>query len=167
MEYTISKRFAREDLPESPELSPGEEFIKLAVSNLEADDGRISLNFHVTYMFPDVLMDRYENVDEGLVLVVNDVDHQDCFATNFTSDAYVPGPDTYMGSNLLTAPPLDFSPPSKEELDSLTGGWINGRISFDSPRPRSAPSIFMYIVLENYFSNTVGIDLFKMKALYY
>ena len=167
MQYTISKRFEREEVPESPELNPGQEFIKLAVSNLAFDDGQVSLRFHVAYMFTDALVARYQNLDEGLVLVVNDADHQDCFAANFTSDAYVPAPGTQTGSNLLTAPPQAFAPPTQQELDSMTGGWINGYIGFDSPRPRTAPSVFMYIVLENYYSNVVGLDLFNKEAVYY
>jgi hypothetical protein len=167
MQYTISKRFQREDVPESPDLIPGQEFIKLAVSNLGFDDGQVSLKFHVAYMFTDAMAARYQYLDEALVLVVNDVDHQDCFATNFTSDAYVPAPGTRKGSNLITAPPQGFPPPTQQELDSMSGGWINGYISFDSPRPCTAPSIFIYIVLENYFSNVVGIDLFEKKAVYF
>jgi hypothetical protein len=167
MQFEISKRFIREELPASPEIIPREEFIKLAISSLSYDDGLVSLKFHISYMFPDSLALRYQYLDEGLVIVVNDVDQQDCLSTNFTSDAYVPSPGTQLGSNLITKPPLSLPVPDEEELKSLSGGWVNGDLSFASPNPRSSPNIFLYIVLENYFSNVVGIDLFDKKAIYF
>jgi hypothetical protein len=167
MEYTLSKRFDLDELPESPELDPRNEFIKLAVSGLTYDDGQVAFQFHVSYLLPDPMVNRYQYPEEALVLVVNDVDHQDCFAANFTSDAYVPAPGTRVGSNLTGAPPQVFAPPTEEELKALSGGFVNGHVSFASPRPSSSPSIFAYIVLENYFSNVVGIDLFNQKAVYF
>jgi hypothetical protein len=167
MEFSISKLFDREELPKSPDLNPREDFIKLAISRLNYEDGTVSFDFHVSFLLPDALANRYRDLDEGLVLVVNDVDHQDCFASNFTSDAYVPAPGTRKGSNMIAGPPKELSPPSDQELNALSGGWINGEVSFESHRPRSSPGIFTYIVLENYFSNVVGIDLFTKKAVYY
>ena len=167
MQFEISKRFIREELPASPEIIPREEFIKLAISSLTYDDGLVSLKFHISYMFPESLALRYQYLNEGLVIVVNDIDQQDCLSTNFTSDAYVPRPGTRLGSNMISTPALSLPPPSKKELETLYGGWLNGDLSFASPNPRSSPNIFLYIVLENYFSNVVGIDLFDKKAIYF
>jgi hypothetical protein len=167
MDFEISKRFVLDDVPESPEISTRDEFIKLAVSSLSYSEGVVSLKFHIAYMFPNSLTVRYHDVYKGLVLVVSDVDQQDCFSTNFTSDAYVPAPGTALRSNLITAAPPSLPMPSKKELEVMDGGWINGDLSFRSPNPRSRPNIFMHVVIENYTSNCVGLDLYDRKPIYY
>lgn len=167
MDFEISKRFVLDEVPESPEIIPREEYIKLAVSGLSYSKGDVSLKFHIAYMFPNSLTVRYHDVFIGLVLVVSDVDQQDCFSTNFTSDAYVPAPGMALRSNLITAAPPSLPMPSEKELEMMDGGWINGDLLFHSPNPRSRPNIFMHVVLENYISNCVGLDLYDKKPIYY
>lgn len=167
MDFEISKRFVLDDVPESPELDEGREFIRLAVSDLSYANGRVSLKFHIAYMFPNALTVRYHDVYQALVLVVSDVDRQDCFSTNFVSDAYVPAPGVALRSNLITPPDPALPMPTERELERLDGGWVNGDLSFDAPHPRSRPSVFMHAVLENYVSNSVGLDLYDRKAIIY
>jgi hypothetical protein len=166
MQFTISKRFIRDELPLSPEIEPRKEFIKLSAGDLAYADGRVALKFYVSYLFPGSLVQRYRFVDEALVLIVNDLNQQDCFATNFTSSAYVPAPGMAMSSNLID-PPQMLAVPDEEELKSLSGGWINGELSFDSPGTLASVSIYLYVVLENYFSNVVGIDLNEKETVYF
>jgi hypothetical protein len=167
MQFEISKRFNAEEQPESPEIEPGEEWLKIAVSQLAYGGGRVSFKFHVSYMFTLALFNRYKEVEEGIVLVVNDVNQQDCFSANFTSPAYVPSPGYSMTANLKSKPPLTFPPPSPEEMNDLIGGWVNGEVSFATPAPRFHPSVYLYVVLENYFSNVVALDLLNKEAIYY
>jgi hypothetical protein len=167
MDFEISKRFVLDEVPESPEISAGREFIRLAVSGMSYAGKKVTLKFHVSYLFPNSLTVRYHDVYKGLVLVVSDVDQQDCFSTNFTSDAYVPAPGTALRSNLISPPPVDLPAPSGSELDALDGGWVSGELSFSCPDPRSRPGVFLHVVLENYVSNSVGLDLPGRKVITY
>ncbi len=172
MEFNISRRFVRDELPLSPKLEPRKEFIKSALSDLVYEDGKVAFKFYISYLFPASLVRRYRSIYEALVLVVNDMNRQDCFATNFASAAYRPAPGMAMVGN-LTDPPQTLLPPSRADLKSLSGGWVSGDLSFDSPGTPGTPgtpasvSIYLYVVLENYFSNVVGIDLSEKEIVDY
>ena len=165
MQYSLSKRLNYNKEEASPEVQVRSEFIKLAVSNLAYSEGSVSFRFHVSTMLPSSLTIRYNWPEEALVLVCNDIDQQDGFSTNFASQLFYR--PSRPSSNLKTPPPLTLPEPTADELVTLSGAWVNGNLSFISPTPKCKPNIFLYIVLENYFSNVVGIDLFDLKCIYY
>jgi len=45
------------------------------------------------------------------------------------------------------------------------GAFVNGVVSFQVVPPIHRPSVFLYLVLENYVSNIIGLDLVAGRAV--
>ena len=103
------------------------------------------------------------------ISVVTDVEQRDGFALRTVNTEFVkypPGqgpPD----DNLKSSPDLPLAPHPPASAESLEGGVLNGVIWFETVHPIHRPSAFLYLVLENYLSNTVGLDLIGQKAINY
>jgi hypothetical protein len=167
MEYHLLP-LSYEEHPQSPSLETGKENIRLAATQIEYADGQVQVEFHATYLFPPELVSRYRDFNEALVLVVNDIAQQDCFSAKMFNAFMNFGRDMHDGApNMNTPPPLPLAARGKAEADSYRGGWLNGVVSFPSPRPVHRPSVFMYLTLENYVSNVVGLDLKENRSVEY
>ncbi|HZH13607.1 MAG TPA: hypothetical protein VE057_04505 [Archangium sp.] len=155
--------FSFEESPDSPLLQEGQEPIRLAVTALQYTDGRVELELHATYMLPvDVAM-RYGNLNEAWVVVVNDVDQRDGFAVSTFND-FVEFAEP-RGPNLQSPPPLPLAPRGSMQSSGFQGGWVNGAMTFQAAPPAHRPSVYLYMVLENYVSNVVGLDLFDQRVV--
>jgi hypothetical protein len=49
--------------------------------------------------------------------------------------------------------------------NDFRGAYVNGVVSFQGVPPVHRPSVFLYLVLENYVSNVIGLDLVAGRAL--
>lgn len=161
--------FTFDENPESPVIDPDRESIRLAVTEARYTAPLVTIVFRASFMFPTPVAMRYRDLEEALVLVVNDAGAQDCFAIR-TVDQGLIHPEGRSGrpDNLLGDPPLPLPPRGDPGPgQSHRGGWVNGVLSLRSPHPRQGPRIFLYLVLENYVSNTVGIDLLNDRVIDY
>ncbi|WP_342376809.1 hypothetical protein NVS55_36320 [Myxococcus stipitatus] len=149
--------------PASPEVQLGQENIRLVVSTFTVKDGQVELEFHATAMFPFDVGLRYHSLAEGLVLVVNDVDQRDGFTLRTYNDFIRFADDRTV--NLTSLPALPLPPRGEPKAASYQGAYVNGVVSFQTVPPVQRPSVFLYLVLENYVSNVVGLDLVTGRAV--
>jgi hypothetical protein len=153
----------------SPPLEIGEEAIRLSVNKMRRTDSRVELEFHASYMFPNRVAKRYKDLNTALVLVLADVETRDGFAVRTIDDfiKYAPGKGP-PEQNLITPPPLPLAPRGDPSGESHRGSYLNGALWFESvAHPTHRPSVFLYLVLENFVSNTVGLDLVKQRVIAY
>ena len=154
----------------SPPLEVGKEAIRLVVNEIRYADHRVELEFHASFMIPDRVSQRYRDLNTALVLVLTDVDNRDGFAVRTIDDfikySPVEGPPE---ENLKAPPPLPLAARGDPSGDSsYTGSHLNGALSFETTAPPThRPSVFLYLVLENFVSNTVGLDLVGPRAIMY
>jgi len=149
--------------PSTPALELGKESIRLAVSALVHSEGRVELEFHAKAMFPADVGMRYRSLGEALVLVVNDVDQHDGFAVR-TYNSFIKWADDRT-ANLLSPPALPLPPRGSLVGNDFRGAFLNGVVSFQVVPPIHRPSVFLYLVLENYVSNVIGLDLVAGRAV--
>jgi hypothetical protein len=149
----------------SPEVDVGSEVIVLSVTDMRYTRPLVEIEFHASFEFPGHVAQRYDKISNGLVLVGTDIDQQDCFALRMVNEFVRSARNAPAGVNLLAPPPLPLAPRGDPQADGWVGGWINGAMSFESERPVHRPNIFLYMVLENYLSNTVGLDLIGSQIL--
>ena len=156
--------FGYSEDPATPTVALGEESIKLAVSALVHSEGRVELEFHAKAMFPEDMEARYRSLGEALVLVVNDVDQHDGFAVRTYNDFIKWEDDRTV--NLVSPPALPLPPRgSLKSSEGYSGAYVNGVVSFQVVPPVHRPSVFLYMVLENYVSNVIGLDLVANRAI--
>jgi len=162
MKYEVQP-FGYSHHPDMPDVVLGKESIRLTVTEWVCTEGRVELQFHASAMFPDDVANRYLAVEEGLVLVVNDVDQHDGFAVRtynsfirFEQDRTV---------NLKAPPALPLPPRGSLKSNVFEGGFVNSVVSFQAAPPVHRPSVFLYLVLENYVSNVVVLDLVDCRAI--
>jgi len=154
-----------ERLPDSPPLEPGKESIRLAVPTVQLTGGTVQLDFRASYMLPKEVADRYENFHEAMVLVLNDLDQRDGAALRMFN-AFIDFPrQEEPERNMITPPALPLPPRGSLQAEVYRGGWLNGSLSFSAPNPVHRPSVFLHLVLENYVSNSVGLDLIAQAAV--
>jgi hypothetical protein len=169
MNYNIQP-FDWRQTPQSPPMDPHKESIRLVVTEVRYADHLVQLEFHASFRFPDPVAARYKDLGTALVLVLTDVDNHDGFAVRTIDDfiKYEPGAGP-PEDNLKAAPPLPLAPRGDPSAaSSYTGGYLNGGIAFESKQdPTHRPSVFLYLVLENFFSNVVGLDLVDQRAVMY
>jgi hypothetical protein len=165
LEPSLEARFSYLGQPESPEIELGKESIRLAVSALSYTQGRVTFKFHARFVFPLEVAERYRHIQEALVLIVHDVDQRDGFAMPTFNDFITYPEGSRDGPNMLTPPALPLPPRGAPVSNHGGGGWVNGAISFASPPPKLRPSIYTYLVLENYVSNVLAFDLVDQKVL--
>jgi hypothetical protein len=149
--------------PATPTVEVGKESIKLAVSALIFSEGRVELEFHAKAMFPEGMEMRYKSLGEALVLVVNDVDQHDGFAVR-TYNSFIRWVDDRT-ANLISPPALPLPPRGSLKSQDFRGAFVNGVVSFKTVPPVHRPSVFLYLVLENYVSNVIGLDLVACRAI--
>jgi len=149
--------------PDLPDVEMGKESIRLVVTELVCSEGTVDLEFHASAMFPDDVATRYYSLREALVLVVNDVDQHDGFAVRtynsfirFEHDRTV---------NLITPPALPLPPRGSLSSEVFQGGYVSGAVSFQAASSVHRPGVFLYLVLENYVSNVVGLDRVDCRAI--
>jgi hypothetical protein len=167
MEHEPLYPFSYNEDEYSPAIELGRDAIKVATSGFSYDGEEVSLNVHLSYSFPTSLALRYRNVAEALVIVVHDVGQRGGFAlrakNDFVGIHYPPG--TRMTPNLVSDPALPIPGRGDLESDSYTGGWASGGFKFASPYPALRPSVYLYVVLENYVSNVIALDLVEQRVL--
>jgi hypothetical protein len=149
----------------SPEVDIGSQVIVLSVNEMRYTRPLVEIEFHISFEFPGHMAQRYDQISNALVLVGTDIDQQDCFALRMVNEFVRSARNAPAGVNLLQPPPLPLAPRGDPEAGGYEGGWVNGAMSFESPRPVHRPNIFLYMVLENYVSNTVGLDLIGAQIL--
>lgn len=155
--------------PAAPPLAVGKESIRLVVSEVRKVDQRIDLEFHASFMIPDRVAERYRDLNTALVLVLTDVDNRDGFAVRTIDDfiKYAPG-EGPPEDNLKAPPPLPLAAHGDPSGTSYTGSYLNGALWFEAKaHPTHRPSVFLYLVIENFVSNTVGLDLIGQGAITY
>jgi hypothetical protein len=162
MKYEVQP-FGYSDHPATPTVELGKESIKLAVSALIHAEGRLEFEFHAKAMFPGDMEARYRSLGEALVLVVNDIDQHDGFAVRTYNDFIRWADDR--SANLVTPPALPLPPRGELKGQSYRGAFVNGVVSFQVAPPVHRPSVFLYMVLENYVSNVIGLDLVANRAV--
>jgi hypothetical protein len=169
MNYEVQPFGWTED-PATPKLEEGRGGIKLVVNRIGRTGRRVDLEFHAAYMFSDRVAERFRDLDSALVFVLTDVDQRDGFALRVENSRFVKYAPGYgpPADNLKALPPLPLAPRGDPSLgDSSTGGYINGALWFESAHPIHRPSVFLYLVMENFVSNTVGLDLVGQRAITY
>jgi hypothetical protein len=149
----------------SPDVNVGEEVIVLAVTDMQYSRPLVEIEFHASFQFPSHVAQRYHKVNDAVVLVGTDIDHQDCFAVRMVNEFVKSARNAPSGTNLQEPPALPLAPRGDPSAMGFEGGYVNGAMSFESPRPVHGPSIFLYMVLENYVSNTVGLDLLEGRVV--
>lgn len=155
--------FGYSEDPATPTLELGKESIKLAVSALNFAEGTVELEFHAAAMFPAGVEQRYRSLGEALVLVVNDIDQHDGFAVRTYND-FIKFEDDRT-DNLVSPPALPLPPRGSLKGSDFRGAYVNGVVSFNVVPPVHRPSVFLYMVLENYVSNVIGLDLVAGRAV--
>jgi hypothetical protein len=162
MKYEVQP-FGYRSNPATPAVALGKESIKLAVSALVHSEGRVELEFHAQARFPVDVEFRYRSLGEALVLVVNDVDQHDGFAVR-TYNSFIRWANDRT-ANLVSPPALPLPPRGLLASKDSRGAFVNGVVSFNVVPPVHRPSVFLYMVLENYVSNVIGLDLVAGRAV--
>ncbi len=162
MKYHVQP-FGYMEHPATPTVELGKESIKLAVSAFIHSEGRLEFEFHAKAILPMEMEARYRSLGEALVLVVNDVDQRDGFAVRTYDDFIKFAEDRTI--NLVTPPALPLPPRGQLKAQSYGGAYVNGVVSFQVVPPIHRPSVYVYMVLENYVSNVVGLDLVANRAI--
>jgi hypothetical protein len=106
---------------------------------------------------------RYQNVNEAVSLVINDIDQHDGFAVRTFND-FIEWAEP-RGVHARSPPPLPLPPRGDPHAQTYEGGAINGVVTFQAATPIHRPSVFLYLVLENYVSNVVGLDLVDVRPV--
>jgi hypothetical protein len=149
--------------PVMPTAEVGKESIRLAVGTLIHSEGQVELEFLANVMLPADVGMRYRSLSEALVLVVNDIDQHDGFAVR-TSQDFIRWADGG-SANLISPPALPLPPRGSLKSEGYQGGYASGAVSFQVVPPVHRPSVFLYMVLENYVSNVIGLDLVANRAI--
>jgi hypothetical protein len=150
------------EFPEVPALRDGEEVMRLAV-RLTYTKPRVVLFYAFTFSFPDALASRYRDLPEAPVLVVHDRSQRDAFAFRLGEPPmdieYPPG--VHDGPNMTEPPAKPFPLFGSLQSEAFRGGNAIGSVAFESPSPTRGPCVFLHVVLENYFSNALALDLLE------
>ncbi len=153
--------------PGSPEIDESKQAIRIAVTNVAFDGADVSFDLIVTFLAPSHLTDRYAEFQESMVIVVHDIEQADGGSLRAVNDFVLPIPGTPAGPNQVKEPELPM--PGRGDLasPSYRGGWFDTTIGFPCrvAVPRYRPSVYVYLVVENFVSNVVGIDLVDKKAV--
>ena len=163
MKYEVLPFGHRREPLARPTVEVGKESIRLEVSTLIHSEGRVELEFNAGALFPEDVGMRYRSLGEALVLVVNDIDQHDGFAVR-TYDDFVRWVDDRTVS-LISPPALPLPPRGSLKSEGYLGGFASGVVSFQVVPPVHRPSVFLYMVLENYVSNVIGLDLVDGRAI--
>lgn len=162
MKYEVSPFGAKRSL-DTLNVELGKESIRLAITEFTYAEGQVELEFHALGMFPWDVRGRYRSLNDALVLVVNDVDQHDGFAIR-TDQPFIRYVEDRT-SNMSSPPALPLPPRGSLEGNGFQGGKVSGRVSFQVVPPIHRPSVFLYMVLENYVSNVIGLDLVDRRAI--
>ncbi|MCC6552291.1 MAG: hypothetical protein IT372_04615 [Polyangiaceae bacterium] len=159
MDWSLLFPFSYNPDDHSPEVAIGREAIRVAADTLRHDGERVSFHVHIAFMLPSRVALRYRALEEAMVIVVRDVDQRAGLSvrTANTHVRYPPGARD--GPNQVSEPALPI--PGRGDLasDGYSGGWVSGGIELAAPLPAIRPSIFLHVVLENYVSNVLALDL--------
>ena len=167
MDWASDIIFSYQEVPESPELKVGEEFLRLDISELSYEEGLLQFGVFLSAMLPTATALRYQRLEEAFVLVVSDMDRGECIAVKSRNDFFRVEPGSESPTNLLSNPPFPLDGRGKNEPGAYRGAWVSATLALQTPYPRHAPNIFVHAVMENYFSNVVGIDLLRKETVVY
>lgn len=153
--------------PSSPEVVHGKEAIRIAVTRVSAAAGWVEIDLAATFSLPESVGERYRHLPESFVLVVNDVEQVDGAALRLENAFIEYAPTENDGPNQIREPDLPMPGRGGLQAQGFQGGWINLFAAVSSPVgvPRYRPSVYLYLVLENYVSNVIGLDLVDQKAI--
>jgi hypothetical protein len=168
MDYELQP-FGRRKQSDSPPIEVGKEAIRLVVSQVRYQNNLVELAFHASFKIPDAVAERYHDLSRALVLVVTDVDNCDGFSVRAKDDFIkYPAGEGPPELNLKAPLPLPLAPSGDPSGSVHTGGYLNGAFSFEPKAPPiHRPSVFLYLVLESFVSNSVGLDLIGERAITY
>lgn len=153
--------------PGSPEVDEKRQSIRITVRDVAFDGQTASFSLAAAFLFPSDVADRYQNVEEAMVIVVHDIEQADGGSVQTKNTFVVPSPDDPGGPNQISEPPLPMPGKGSVAASGFRGGWLDTKLAFPCTVavPRYRPSVYVYLVLENYFSNVIGLDLIDMKAI--
>ena len=151
----------------SPEIAAGKEAIRLAISRVSFEAGTVELDVSASFLFPDAIASRYRDVEESMVLVVHDIEQADGGALLARNTFIEFPPGERDGPNQLAEPPLPMPGRGSLASEGYQGAWLNVTVAFPCAVavPRYRPSVYVYLILENYVSNVIGIDLVDKKSI--
>lgn len=165
MQYELFP-FSYSSNPKSPAVEAGKESIRLDVTDMSYDGSLLQLEFQATFLFPSSVRDRYDDLGEAMVLVVNDVEQGDCIALRTFNEFMNFGRDTRGGPNMKAPPSAPLPPRGSLAADTYAGGFLGGALSLNAPSVADRPTVFVYLVLENYVSNVIGINLHSRQSVH-
>ena len=153
--------------PISPEPDAGKEAAVLQITHVSFSAGEVEIDVAATLELPDFVGRRYRRLRESAVLVVNDVENMDGGVLNVRNDFIEYAPEPTDGPNQIEEPELPMPGRGSLEAEVFQEVFASMRVAFPcpSPIPRYRPSIYVYLVVENYVSNVVGLDLVDKKAI--
>ncbi|MEP7126474.1 MAG: hypothetical protein ABJE95_36420 [Byssovorax sp.] len=151
----------------SPEVEAGKEAIRLTISRVAFAQGQVEIDLAALFYLPIAVADRYHHVEEALVLVVNDLEQADAGAILMVNTFIEYPAGSRDGPNQIEEPALPMPGRGSLVSEGFRGSWLNVTVGFPcaSPIPRYRPSAWVYLVLENYVSNVVGLDLVSKTAV--
>lgn len=166
MRYRLESPFDNTQYPDSPEAVPGRDAVRLAVVAFQYAEPQVTLTVRAHFQLPLDVTLRYRDPEEAFVLVVHDAAQRDGFVLR-TVNTFIEYPAGERdGPNLRGEPPTPFPGRGSLAAETYGGGWISFRLSFASPRPAMRPSVYLYLVLENYVSNVAALDLPDQRVVY-
>lgn len=158
--------FDYNEYPDSPPQEVSRAMIKLAVPELAYAEPKVTLLFRATFQVSLDMSNRYRRLGDALALVIHDVDQRSAVSVR-TFNSFITYSEEDSGPNQLAEPPLPFPGRGDPYAAVPAGGWVSTQVTFSTPRPRTRPSVYLYLVLENYVSNVVGLDLLEPRVIVY
>lgn len=167
MEITLETPINFFPTPNSPELEAGKQAIALGVGDLSFDAGTVQIVGSVRAQIPLSAATRYRRLKDAFVLVVNDVEQADGGALLLKND-FIEYAREGEGPNQMDEPALPMPGRGNLEGEGFQGVWLTFTVSFPCAVliPRYRPSVYLYLVFENYVSNVVGLDLVDKKVVH-
>lgn len=159
--------FTYEEVPQSPEIVLGSEFLKITVGELSYAENQLAFSVFLSAMVPTAAALRYERLEEAMVFVVSDVDRGTSYAARSRNEFVMIPEGSESPTNLLSNPPFPLTDSKAGSQGAYRGVWVSASFSQETAFPKRVPSIFVHAVFENFSSNVVGIDLRDLKTVNY
>jgi len=151
----------------SPEVDSKREAIRIAVSDVAFEARTARFHMRAAYQFPGEIAGRYHRPEEAMVLVVHDIEQADGGSIRLENTFVWYRPGARPEPNQIAEPPLPMPGRGSLVTTSYRGGWLDVGVAFPcyAQVPRYRPSAYVYLLLENYVSNVIGLDLVDKKAI--
>jgi hypothetical protein len=167
MEWATQIIFTYEEVPESPNLEIGREFLRLSAGDMSYQNGLFQCGIFLSAMLPTATALRYERLEEAFVLVLADMDRGESISVRTRNDFYKLPPGSESPTNLISNLPFPLNEADRKAGGAYRGAWINATLAVATPFPKHVPNLFIHAVMENYVSNVVGMDLIKNQTVNY